>query len=206
MKILNTIQELWAYCLFCPICQDSVRTIYVDVGPDDTFQLSNFKKDNHILKLDCAFRAKKQIYNIDYCINCLDNSFTVDIHEPKPITDNSRVDKASAPYFYFYIHSACRECDTTHTNSNDLEIELLTSKITNIGMETEDVYLCGDKYNFHIATSYSENEMLISKFKEDPFNGEFVNDDKPCQLPIIDFDYSSPKKVINKIKTLLVFS
>jgi hypothetical protein len=210
MKILSTVQELWSYCLFCPICQDMTRDVDVEVGPDDAFSITSFEKDNHILKLDCTFRAKKQKYKTVYLINCLDNSFTVDISEPIHSTasqdDYKRVDKASAPYFFFYLFSNCKRCNAAHTNSSDLELDLLNKRISNIGVEREGIYLLSKQVNYHILLDHNENQTVINKCTISDDN-VLVDDNKFFTYSdIIDFDYSNPKKVFNKIKTLLVFS
>lgn len=203
MKILNTLQELWSYCLFCPICQDLTREVSVDVGPDDAFTITSFEKDNHILRLDCTFRAKKQKYKTVYYINCLDNSFTVDISEPVHSTE--REDGASSPHFFFYLFSDCKRCNAAHTNSSDLELDLLNKRIYNIGVEREGIYLLSKSLNYHITLDHSQNDMSICKcFISD--DEVLLDDNKLFNFSIIDFDYSNPKKVFNKIKTLLVFS
>lgn len=210
MKALNTLQELWSHCLFCPICRDVVRDVEVSVGPDEAFSITKWEKDNHILKLDCIFKAKKQKYRTVYSINCLDNSFVVDISEPTHTSASSdtykRVDKASAPYFFFYIYSDCRKCDNTHTNSSDLELDLLNRKVTNIGLEREGIYLLTEKDKYHLTLCHDSNEIELSKMFYDEGMDTLVDDNKTINLPLIDFDFSNIKKVVNKIKTLLVFS
>lgn len=203
MKILNTVQELWSYCLFCPICQDITRDLHISVGPDEAFKLIAHKKDNHILHLQCIFQRTSLSYKVNYTINCLDNSFLLDISEPE--TSNSNVDKASAPYFYFYIQGDCKSCNSTYASSKDLELSLLNKKIENIGIELEGVYLLGKESHYHITMAYEDKEMLITRCHEE--DGMIMEDSgKPFRLPIMEFDFSQPNKVINKIKTILLFS
>lgn len=204
MKALETVQKLWSHCLFCPICQDVTRDIHVDVGPDDAFTISKFEKNNHILTLHCSFRAFKKKHSVKYHINCLDNSFTTDIGES--ISDSEPVERAARPYFYFYIQGDCKKCNSSHTNGTDLELDMLNSVVTHIGIEREGIYLLNEKSKFHITLAHDTNEMLISKCFEDESTGQILDDNKPFNLPIIDFDFSNQKKVINKIRTLLVFS
>jgi hypothetical protein len=203
MKALKTVQELWSHCLFCPICQDITRDVHVEVGPDDAFQLVKFEKNNHILTLHCSFRAFKKKQSVKYHINCLDNSFKVDIGESTP---DETPTTAARPYFFFYIQSDCKECNSSHTNGSDLELDMLNSVVSNIGVEREGIYLLNEKNKFHITLCHDDNEMLISKCFEDEQTGEILDDNKPFNFPIIEFDFSNQKKVINKIRTLLVFS
>ncbi len=79
MKTFNNVQELWDYCSFCPICTRNCREVIVSVGPDGVFILiSSQKKDNN-LYLQCTYKNKRNIYNVDYNINCLDNTFQVEV-------------------------------------------------------------------------------------------------------------------------------
>lgn len=203
MKSLNSIQELWSYCLFCPICQDITRDMQVSVGPDDVFTLSSFEKNNHILTLHTCFRVKKLKYNIKYDINCLDSSFIADISDPIP--SDKVVEGSKLPYFYFYIRSNCQICDASHSNGTDLELDLGTRVIKNIGVETDGIYLLKEKTKYHISMEYDNGKMIISKCFEDE-NGELLDDNKPFSFPIINFDFSDTKRVVRRIKTLLVFS
>ena len=101
MKILNTIQELWEHCLYCPICKESCREMHVSVGPDETCNIISFKKKNEILHLTCKLLLRKLKYIVHYTVNCNDNSFDVKFSAPE---DNSvDINTASSPYFYFYI-------------------------------------------------------------------------------------------------------
>jgi hypothetical protein len=204
MKKYNNIQELWSYCLFCPICQDITRDMQISVGPDDTFSLSSFEKNNNILTLNCLFFVKKQKYHIKYDINCIDNTFNSDISDPTP--SDKYVTKASLPYFFFYIRSNCRVCDASHTNGTDLELDLSSKIIFNIGVETDGIYLLKEKNKYHISFEYDRNKMIISRCYEDKNTGEILDDNKPFNFPIIDFDFSNIEKVINRIKTILTFS
>jgi hypothetical protein len=202
MKIL-TLQQLWSHCLFCPVCQDITRSIYISVGPDEATELQSFKKDNHILHLHCQLNLGNRKFFNKYQINCLDNSFTFDISEPE-LSERS-VTRASSAYFYFIINSDCRKCNSSYSNSGDLEFDFLNHKITNVGIERDSVYLLNQKDKFHITTMYLDKEMIISQCYQDD-DGGIIDDNKPFTLPIISFDYSKPRKVVNKIKTLLVFS
>lgn len=203
MKILNTVQDLWSCCLFCPICQDITRTPVVSVGPDEAVKIKSFKKDNHILHLHCTLELGNRKFLVDYFINCLDNSFEFDISDPE-LSEHS-VDRASSAYFYFYINSDCRECNCSYANSTDLELDFLNSEITNVGLEREGVWLLKEKTKFAVVNSYTDQQTMIYKCNVND-EGMVEDDNRPFLLPIIEFDYSRPRKVVNKIKTLLIFS
>lgn len=200
---MKSLQELWSHCLFCPICRDITREINVSVGPDDAFEIFKFEKNDHILSLDCFFYTKNKEFKIKYDINCLNNSFNVVISDPTPSTRD--VSRASSAHFFFYINSDCRICNATHTNSADLELDMINKVVSNINVEREGIYLLNEKTKYHITLEHDCNRMQISKCFEDEELG-ILDDNKPFTFPMIKFDFSNPKKVINKIRTLLVFS
>jgi hypothetical protein len=208
MKNLDTVQKLWSHFLMCPTCKDFDREVDVSVGPDTNTRLVLFKKENHILTLDIVFKAKKQQYKIQYNINCLDNSFKVDIAE---ILDFSavedkykRTDRASAPYFYFYLFGTCRKCGNSFSNSKEMELDLLNNKITNIGLEHESIYILKNGEGFHLNLDYEKHNMSVAKFTIDTTPDDIVNNE--MELPLIEMDFSNTEKVFDKIKTLLIFS
>src|SRR5271157_2831845 len=105
MKSFDTLQELWAYCLFCPICQKDVRTIEISVGPEPIFDIFEYKKEGNLLQLRCTYQNKRNRYSTNYDINCQDNSFQAEITE-QPF-DNTTVNFRGAlekVYFYFYFN------------------------------------------------------------------------------------------------------
>jgi hypothetical protein len=201
-KILSTLQDLWSYCLFCPICQKASRKAYISVGPDEAFELVSFEKENQFLTINCNLKIKRWNHNAKYIINCLDNTFLFFISDSS--SQEPPVEKASTPYFFFCIQSRCEDCDDSLVHSNDIELNLLTKTLVNVGLEQEEIYLLNQKNKYHITLSYYNGNMIISKcFEED---GKIIDDNKPMNFPIVDFDFSNPSKVINKIKTILVFS
>lgn len=191
-KTRNTIQELWSYCLYCPICKVICREITVAAGPNDQFKLVFFKKENHILAIQCVY---KKSFIVNYEINCLDNTFKI-------IGNNLNLDQT---YCYFYIQSICRICNATHVTGTDLELNLEEKSIYNIGLEKEGVYLLSTKDMYHITILYKNSTMLVSKCFKDK-DGIVLDDNRVCTLPLVDLDFSNLHKVAYRIKTMLVFS
>ena len=191
MKILNTVQELWSYCLYCPICRDTCRDPQVSVGPDDNFQIVFSEKEDHILSIQCLFKRKTPV---TYLVDCLKNTFEI-VGDDPALQDT---------YCYFYIQSVCRQCDATHTNGTDLELNLESKQVYNIGVEREGIYLLSTKDKYHVTFQYDNKTMLVSKcFEED---GMIIDDNRVANLPLVNIDFSKPRKAANRIKTLLVFS
>lgn len=203
MKILNTVENLWDYCLFCPICQKKIREITISVGPDEVFELTSFEKNENSLILNCSTKIRNNIYYCRYDINCNSNKFQFSVLGASTLPTELAINRASSPYFYFYIYSNCTECGLSYLNSNDLELDLLDDKVVNIGLEREGIHILNQNGNFLISISYGSNNMLISRVLLE--DGIYVNG-KPSTFPIADFDFSNPGRVINKIKTMLLFS
>jgi len=191
-KPLETVQKLWSYCLYCPICDDTSREIVVSAGPEDFFKLVFFKKEDHILNIQCVYKKK---FVVTYNVDCLNNTFKVCGNDP-----NS--DKI---YCYFNMQSVCRQCNASHTTSSDLELNWTNNSIYRIGVEREGVYLLSTKDKYHISMVYENSTMLISKcFKDE--DGQIIDDNRICILPLVDLDFSEPRKTAHRIKTMLVFS
>ena len=190
-KMLNTVQELWSYCLYCPICKDVSRDMLVAMRPREQFQVVFHEKENHILSIQCLYKRK---ISVTYNINCLDNTFEI-VGDPA----------LAQTYCYFYIQSDCRKCNASYANGADLELNLEEKKVSHIGIERESVYLLSTKDKYHITMSYHDNSMMVSKCFEDD-EGMIISDNKVCHLPLVNLDFSKPRKAVHRIKTLLVFS
>jgi hypothetical protein len=209
MKSFNTVQELWDHCSFCPICQEDCRDVLISVGPDAVFQILDSEKDDSFLDMSCTFTNKKNVYSVQYKINCQDNTFTVDVTDVQLLTaaaqlPNKKVEEA---YFYFYLQSSCPKCQCAVTYGSDLELDILDRKITNIELEREGFYLLKEIDKFHITTIYDRNIILVSRCQgiEDGDLG-FEEDDKTITLPMVKLDFTNQAKIVNKIKTLILFS
>lgn len=189
--------------MFCPVCRDMTRDMYVSVGPEEVFKIHKFEKNNQFIYLDCSAKIKDKRYKTDYIINGVDNTFEVSIAEMEP--EGGSVDKAQTPHFFFYIQSVCKQCLCTHAYGSDLELDLLNKKVTNIGVESETVILLTEPTKYHLSLNYSDNEMIISRCAEDE-DGEVIDDDRQFHTALVDLDFSQPAKVVRKIKTIMVFS
>lgn len=207
MKQFENIQELWDYCAYCPFCMRNCREMAVSVGPDNVFILVEFKKQNHRLLLECTFKSKRHIYNVDYDINCLDNSFDVTVPRVQevPAGETANPDKAKKAYFFFFIEGICRECSCTSAHGADLELDLLGKQISNIELERESLYFleCEDK--FHVSPIHDRNVMLVSRcYVDDEFG--ISDSEKTIELPLVKLDPTDQAKTVSKIKTYILFS
>lgn len=179
----------------------------VSVGPDNVFILVEFGKYDNKLLLECTFKSKRHIYNVDYTINCLDNTFEVAVPRVQevPEGESPNPDKAKKAYFFFFIEGICRECSCTSAHGADLELDLVGKKISNIELERESLYFleCEDK--FHVSPIHDRNIMLVSRCYVDDELG-ITDSEKTIELPLVKLDPTDQAKTVSKIKTYILFS
>lgn len=222
MKEFKTLQELWAYCLFCPFCKEICRSIDISIGPEASFKLISYKKENQFLSLHCTWQKRNIIkYKFAYTINTTNNNYKIDVSEINE--DESKVEmtldknleeeekhrlrhRASKLYSYFYIHSDCRKCGSAFTNTSDIEFDHATNQVSGFKIEREIIYVLQNKDKYHLTIMHDDNKTLISKCVFNPDTYDLVDDDKVFECPVVNFDFSDTKKLINKIKTLITFS
>jgi hypothetical protein len=123
-----------------------------------------------------------------------------------PIKSEIDINRSPSPYFFFFIESDCRQCNATYVNGSDIELDLNNKIISNIEIEREGIYFLKEKTKFYITFEYDIHNMLISKCYEDENTGEIIDDNKPFSFPIVNLDFSDHKKLLNRIKTILLFS
>jgi len=181
MKTFKTLQELWSYFLYCPLCPHVERVIDISGGPAETFKVLSFKKKDHLLYLNCNKGGK-------YIINCLDNSIRSDIGQYIiPVFPN-------LPFFFLNITGFCKKCNATFAYSGNLVIDPIAKLITNIRIEYQDIYIAND---YNITYNYDYDTMNIFKS---------INGGKPCSLPLVEFDFFDIETVIKKLKAYILFS
>lgn len=209
MKLFNSVQELWDFCSFCPICQRNCREVIVSVGPDGNFILvSSEKKNDNTLFLQCTYKNKRNIYTVEYNINCLDNTFKVEVPKVQELAsgEEPNTKRVSKAYFFFFLEGLCRECNCTSAHGADLELDIVDQKISNIGLERESFYLLEGKDKFHVSPIHDRNVMLVSRCYVDDEEIGFSESDKTIELPLVKLDVTDQAKATNKIKTLILFS
>lgn len=212
MKIFNTVDELWSFCTFCPLCQDDNRTISLQVGPDDEFSIMPsdsipYEKENSQLKLYPSYQMDRDDINrvagriaITYLVNCQTNTFTIQF----PDTTKSiptLVEAAKHAKFYFYIYAKCFQCANSYADSSDIEFDLENSKVHNIQMEQEGYYL---QNKYHVTVSHEYNILMVSRLEA--AGDALIDHEKVIELPYINLDFSNVTKMVSKIGTLILFS
>ena len=206
MKLFNTVQELWSYCAFCPLCQDVCRDIIVDVAMDSDRNLrTSYEKKDQFLHIKCEqssksrSRSTKRSYSVisQYVIDCMQNTFTVQFLPDTPVNA------------YCYIQSMCEECAYTFVYGSDMELHANSQKVLNIGLDREHIELSDETHRYNLNFYYSNDVPPgIGLFVErEEIDCEYDKDrDRGIKLPLMTLDFSVPKKVIDKLKTLILFS
>ncbi len=208
MKLFNTVQELWSYCAFCPLCEDICRDVIVDVAMDSDFNIeTSFEKKDQFLHITCERRLwrsrpidKKKNRTHEtvckYVIDCTKNTFTL-------LSQPDTPEQASC-----YIQSMCESCANTFTYGADMELYAHSQKVFNIGLERESIELSDDTHRYELNYYYSNDTppgvgMFVYRSLLD---AEGDPDNLGIKLPLMELDFYDPKKVINKLKTLILFS
>lgn len=117
MRTFSSMQDLWSYCLYCPICKEPSRTLSLTAGPDDEFKLTEFQKIGSELKLFCSFkhdrnyrRSRASSYSATFTIDCENSTYIVE----SAGVDAQIADKAKTAYFFF-ISMPPALCAIKHT-------------------------------------------------------------------------------------------
>jgi hypothetical protein len=206
-KVFNTVEELWDYCLFCPVCQDPDRYLDITVGPDEHFEIEDWEWNDNQLRLNCSFRfdrtykkSRAGSYGASYLIDCQQNTFKLTTNGPDPVI----ADRAVGFEFFFHIFAKCQKCNYSYINTVDLELNGNDHTISNIQMDRESAYLIGEKDKYHITLSHDRNVMMVSRCQIK--DGNLEDEESVIELPLVNLDFSNHAKVINKIKTFILFS
>lgn len=208
MKLFNTVQELWSYCAFCPLCQDVCREVMVDVAMNsDMSNETLYEKKDQFLYITCERhlwrrrpidKKKNRKYETvcKYVIDCTQNTFTFQAMPDMP------------PETSCYIQSICENCTSTFAYGADMELYTPSQKIFNIGLEREAIKLTDNTHRYELNYYYGSDAP--------PGEGMFVYrslldadgdpDSLGIKLPLMELDFSDQKKIINKLKTLILFS
>lgn len=195
MRIFNTLQELWGYCAFCPICKKNNRVVY-PVAATDFCRIAEFLKEEIALTLlvemenpskDSKKKCDRTILTI---IDCENGSIGSDSIPP--------VD------FSFYLKSKCENCQSYVTTSF-IDIIYMDKKISNYRISYEEVYYKKTNNKLHVTFCHDIDMIFASKITIDD-NNEILHEDNGFRCPIINLSLTEHEKITNKIKTFLIFS
>lgn len=206
MKEIGNLSDLFEYCFYCPVCQDSCRQIEaVQFAPDhvsylnkDIISIANSKKiDKLEFKLQIgAFHSNRKISSLPSYL------LTLDIANNKSTLSKVNERFSDIDHLYFYMHSACKKC-FSYVNTADIELNFTKSTIDNISIENETFYLFQTENKYLVSYYYDQSIMNVSKLLIN--DNRVLSDSKKHRLPVMNFDFSNQEKTTNKIKTILTF-
>jgi hypothetical protein len=202
MKPFDNLQEVWDYCTFCPLCQKDKREISVSVGPDRFWSFVSFEKVENILKIICTYSYKQNRYFVNYSFNCIDNTFLLEYSSANSSFQGGLLEKAKEAYFFFYVDGVCPNCECSAAATTDLELDLQDGIVTNLQLEREKFFLLQEQDKFHVTLAHSSNIMRVSKY----FDSSYEEEDDEIELPLFNLDLTNQSKLVNKLKTLILFS
>lgn len=204
MKIFNTLQQLWSYSLFCPICKDICREIAVVSDPYEIWKVEDISKVDNILKVVGTLHIESVLYKFIISFDCVQNNFEYFL--PEAYHQNTPFNNFEKPNLTFHLEADCRKCLGSWIITNEISMDFKKKNISSFSLDKEEVWYDS---KFIIHYDYNENSMTIdkiilrSKFSGDELESAFG---KPVKMPSIIFDWQDKKKTLNKIKTMLTFS
>lgn len=202
MKTFNNLQELWDYCAFCPVCQESCRKVQPQIGPTN-YSVQSIEKLGNILEIKTSIRFRGGKFAVDFNIDCMSNTVqsTITAH---PDDGDEPPQGANRAFTFLRLSSDCEKCGCTHSNSGEMEIPF-NGTISSVSLDREGLYLLELDDKFHLTLIYDRRAMLVSRCYMEP-GSMAIDDNKVLELPLVRFDFTNMDKVVNKIKTLILFS
>lgn len=198
MKQFSNFNELWEYCLYCPICKKSERKMEVIIGPEDTCRLTSYLKKSKDLELRVKTRdSDSLVHKYEFIIDCVSNTFVIN----KKYNYSPDID-----IFYLYLFSNCDDCDS-YINTSDINLDMKLSILDTISLDQEGINLLSVKDKYNIISDHTNQHLIISKLY--PSNDDLQKiriSKRHTTLPLIELNYSDQLSVSQKIKTLLMFS
>lgn len=211
MKSLNSIQDVWDYCLSCPLCY-SKRSVSITVNTD-YLTLVKYEKDNNKLTIHKMYGKEEKESSI--LIDCTTNSVISQniYHAPLSKNDNIDIRDSSTKMtevvhdrLFFSIHGFCQSCHRTQINGNDIIVDLTNNRIIyDNSIQKENFYLSHMEDKFHISLLYYNDSIVVSRYNTDQY-GSFITVGSIFYGKMIECDITNQQKLINKLKTLLIFS
>lgn len=223
MKKFSNLNELWDYCSECLVCK-SDRKVQLSIGPDTDIKLVKYKKYNNILNISFNHIEYEDDYlspeDVDDYLKTKikDNNFILQIDCSKNTTSLVSEDQIfihslmnDIDNIYFYLFAECKKCESYINTSDIICLKNKNIESDSISIETEGFYILKDNKGFYIFvdhkdSTYGSGAMRINNvIKNIDLNTSITHKNVCLKLPILDWNYSNPSEVINKINNILSF-
>jgi|SRR5579885_3112265 len=202
MKKFDTLQQLWDYCRFCPLCQLPCRSVSVGMD-DDAYGLLSHNKEENQLVIEAEFSYKRHGRKVIFTIDCTTNQLKTNVLDPQPSLHTTN--KARKAYVGFVVYGDCPQCERSSATSSEIELDITGETLGPIKMDREGIYLTEFEDKFHVSLFYDSETIKVSKCYLDDDN-IVVDDNKILELPLVNLDFANKEKIVGKIKTLILFS
>jgi hypothetical protein len=192
---MNNLQEVWTHCLFCPLCQDVCRNI--NIFPLAGISIENLNKKNEFIEFDCHINNSKKSakgLRVHYKLDAINNSFEFEIRKPG---ENMQISNISME-----MSGGCNKCKKTYSISSSFDLDIKEQNIKNFGIDKDSVMLFDGNNYYHITILNYSKQLLVSKCDDD----SFLSEGEAISLPLINLDFTNPKAILTRIKTLLILS
>lgn len=202
MKQFKSLQELWAYCMYCPLCKEMCRNVIPSIGPDDNFFLKTYRKTGRVLLL------KNKYSFINEYGNNINNSLNLSIDCETHTVSQNLFDMGSGEIFYkeingyIYFIASCNMCDSV-IFSKEISFNNHIINVPEIQIESETYLLNNELEEFHISLHHDFNHMDILRKDIDNHENEYK---KPITCELFDLDFNNIEKTLKRLKTIVVFS
>lgn len=212
-KNFENFSSLWNYCIFCPICKkdcrnveikflahptratNNIRTLYPSKIKNFKFTEKNTFIEIHIVEKNNFSNNRLNMHD-EYLIkfDSLKNNFF--------ITKKNEI-SPDKKQLSFYIYAFCDNC-LSYLSSNNIKIDTKIKYSSNLYLESEAFYLTKTEDKYFIFIDYVTKKSQISKVYLDQ-NNNITVDNKEQEIPIFKIDLNNQSKLIQKIKTILMF-
>jgi hypothetical protein len=202
MKSFANIQELWEFCELCPMCQKQSRTIHISAGPEHIWDVVRFSYQNDSIIIFCTYKYKQKRYFVDLKLSNLEKTFDLKFRSKSfaPLKEEIILHLKETD-LCFDIQSDCKNCQYSTAASESIELDIKNGKFGSLRLEREKFLLEREKDKYLVTFWHGDNTMRVAKW-----NSQTFEEGKEIKLPLTTLDLTNQAKVIDKLKTYILFS
>lgn len=203
MTKFENLQQLLDYCYKCPICSGK-RKVTITAGPDEIVRRQQFSfidKPFPLFTLTLDIPKKEQQSEWSHKLNY--NKWSCAINMLTGLVGNGSDEPIDDLFFHFFASCSNSGCGRSYLNTNDIMVNWKTKQIENLGIEDEVRKIVYDTMRFELNYVYPNNQITVCRYERR--GEEWDKNPGNVILPITDFDFTNPKQLIEKLKTLYFY-